>query len=323
MTEESTETKPPFFSVVIPVYNKEPHIARSINSVLNQTFQDFELTIVCDPSTDNSNAEVAKFTDPRIRVFHRNEPGPGGYAARNLGIEKAKAEWIAFLDADDEWYPNHLKETVKLIDVGEFDVVSTSWMDVWPLNEEKPTAFHCSYKEKDSMSLTREEYLKLASIGKAPNNTNTTTIKKSLLLKIGGFPVCCNRGGDVATWLRAIWHSGGLLASTTLTAVYHREDSSVTKQTAPEIEGNCVYLACKEKIIEPCTNQEKMSLMRFSNHHLSYGLVRRAAIGNLKYQDCKMHYFSVDKLKHIFFVLYSFLPSLAQKSFWGIYRMVK
>src|SRR5690554_2524745 len=125
MKEESIEIKPPFFSVVIPVYNKEPHIARSINSVLNQSFQDVELIIVCDPSTDNSNAEVAKFTDPRIRVFHRDEPGPGGYAARNLGIKEAKAEWIAFLDADDEWYLDHLAEMKNLfVDFPNVSVMS-------------------------------------------------------------------------------------------------------------------------------------------------------------------------------------------------------
>ena len=92
-------------SVVIPLYNKGPHIARSINSVRSQTFQDFELIIVNDASTDNSLGEVARFKDPRINLYHREKPGPGDYAARNLGIEKAKAEWIAFLDADDEWMP--------------------------------------------------------------------------------------------------------------------------------------------------------------------------------------------------------------------------
>lgn len=76
--EQPVATQKPFFSVIVPVYNKEPHIARSIGSILNQTFTDFELIIVCDPSTDESDAEVAKFIDARIRVFHRDEPGSGG-----------------------------------------------------------------------------------------------------------------------------------------------------------------------------------------------------------------------------------------------------
>ena len=100
----------PFFSVVIPVYNKGPHIHRSIISLLNQTFQDFEVILINDASTDNSIEEINKFKDKRIRVFQRNEPGPGGYAARNLGIKEAKGEWIAFLDADDEWMTDHLEK---------------------------------------------------------------------------------------------------------------------------------------------------------------------------------------------------------------------
>jgi len=79
----------PFFSVVIPIYNKGPHIHRSISSVINQTFQNFELILVNDASTDNSLEEIQKFTDEHIRLFQRTQPGPGGYAARNLGIEKA------------------------------------------------------------------------------------------------------------------------------------------------------------------------------------------------------------------------------------------
>jgi glycosyltransferase involved in cell wall biosynthesis len=83
-------------------------VARSVGSVLNQTFRDFELIIINDASTDGSVEEVQKFNDPRIRLLHRDEPGPGGYAARNLGIKEARGKWIAFLDADDEWYPEHL-----------------------------------------------------------------------------------------------------------------------------------------------------------------------------------------------------------------------
>jgi len=106
----------PFFSVIIPVYNKGPHIHHSISSVLNQTFQDFEIILIDDASTDNSLEEIRKFTDPRIRILNRSEPGPGGYAARNLGIKEANAEWVALLDADDIWYPEHLGTAKGLID---------------------------------------------------------------------------------------------------------------------------------------------------------------------------------------------------------------
>jgi len=88
--------KKPLFSVIVPVYNKGPHIHRSIKSVLNQTFEDYELLLINDASTDNSLEEMQKFTDPRIRILHRDQPGPGGYAARNLGTQEAQANGLLF-----------------------------------------------------------------------------------------------------------------------------------------------------------------------------------------------------------------------------------
>jgi glycosyltransferase involved in cell wall biosynthesis len=97
----------PAISIVIPLYNKEPHIARALNSVLAQTFQDFEVVIVDDGSTDNSAEVVKKFEDFRIRLIQQENRGVS--VARNRGIEAARAELIAFLDADDEWLPQHLE----------------------------------------------------------------------------------------------------------------------------------------------------------------------------------------------------------------------
>lgn len=99
-------------SVVIPLYNKEQSIASTLQSVLKQTYQDFEIVIVNDGSTDHSVEKVAKVTDPRIRLIHQKNAGVS--AARNRGIEEAGGEYIAFLDADDEWKSNYLKIQYKL-----------------------------------------------------------------------------------------------------------------------------------------------------------------------------------------------------------------
>ncbi|MCX6184716.1 MAG: glycosyltransferase family A protein, partial [Flavobacterium sp.] len=90
-----------FFSVIIPVYNKEQFLVHTINSVLNQSFTDFELLLIDDGSTDSSPALLNQFTDERIKLISQNNQGVS--AARNLGIKEAKAPYIAFLDADDLW----------------------------------------------------------------------------------------------------------------------------------------------------------------------------------------------------------------------------
>lgn len=96
----------PYISVIIPLYNKEAIVKRSIQSVLNQSFQDFELIIVDDGSTDNSVSIVKTIYDDRVTLIQQANGGPS--AARNTGAKHAKGKWIIFLDADDEMYENAL-----------------------------------------------------------------------------------------------------------------------------------------------------------------------------------------------------------------------
>lgn len=102
----------PFFSVVIPLYNKEAFIEDTIKSVLNQSFQDFEVVVVDDGSTDKSLSIVESLKDNRIKIFTTENNGVS--KARNYGIKKSDANLIAFLDADDIWYPYHLMDLKNL-----------------------------------------------------------------------------------------------------------------------------------------------------------------------------------------------------------------
>lgn len=97
----------PYFSVVIPLYNKEKYIEKTLESVLNQTFENFEIIVVDDGSTDASYEIVRSIKDARIRLIRQENGGPS--KARNCGIREAKGEFIAFLDADDEWLAEKLK----------------------------------------------------------------------------------------------------------------------------------------------------------------------------------------------------------------------
>jgi glycosyltransferase involved in cell wall biosynthesis len=96
-----------FFSIIIPLYNKENFIENTIQSVLSQTFEDFEIIIVNDGSTDKSEEKILQFKDDRIRYLSKKNEGVS--TARNYGIEKSSADFITFLDADDYWYPTFLE----------------------------------------------------------------------------------------------------------------------------------------------------------------------------------------------------------------------
>ncbi len=102
----------PSVSVVIPLYNKEHYIAEAIDSVLAQTVRDFELIIVNDGSKDSGPEIVNNYDDQRIHLI--NQKNQGVSVARNCGISVAKAEIVAFLDADDVWYPDFLETILKL-----------------------------------------------------------------------------------------------------------------------------------------------------------------------------------------------------------------
>lgn len=100
-------------SVIIPLYNKEISISKTIDSVLSQSFTDFELVIVNDGSTDESLRVVRQYCNPKVRIFSKRNGGVS--SARNFGISKARYEYVAFLDADDHWDNNYLHQMSLLI----------------------------------------------------------------------------------------------------------------------------------------------------------------------------------------------------------------
>lgn len=97
----------PFFSIIIPMYNREKFIARALNSCLNQDFRDFEIIVVDDGSVDGSVAMVQGYADPRITLL-RQAVNCGVGPARNKGADAARGEWLIFLDSDDELLPDAL-----------------------------------------------------------------------------------------------------------------------------------------------------------------------------------------------------------------------
>jgi glycosyltransferase involved in cell wall biosynthesis len=103
----------PEVSVIFPAFNAENFIGQAIQSVLDQTFKNFELIIIDDGSVDNTAKIVSQFKDPRI-ILIRQERNCGPSTARNVGLELAKGEWAAFLDADDGWHKERLIKLLKV-----------------------------------------------------------------------------------------------------------------------------------------------------------------------------------------------------------------
>ncbi len=110
----------PFFSIIIPTYNREATIKRAISSVINQTFTDWEIVLVDDGSTDNTKSIIESFHHPRIKYIYQSNSERS--AARNKGIKNAVGRYICFLDSDDEFYPEYLFQLHNQLEANQFPV---------------------------------------------------------------------------------------------------------------------------------------------------------------------------------------------------------
>lgn len=116
MKEELESRQDPTFSVVIPTYNRKGALLTTIQSVLSQTCDDFEIIVVDDGSTDGTELAMGKIVDPRIRYIR--QINGGGSKARNTGIDNARGKYIAFLDSDDVFLPHHLEQSRSTLSEG-------------------------------------------------------------------------------------------------------------------------------------------------------------------------------------------------------------
>lgn len=184
-------------SVIIPAYNSADYISRCIDSVLNQTFQDFEILIIDDGSTDNTREIIESYTDKRIICLKQENAGPA--AARNKGLEQAKGEYIAFLDADDMWTPDKLETQIKCF--SENNKLCLVFSALQLINENREV-FHIKKHKKYS----NDELLKQL-LTDYPENIplpSTVMLKKSYLDETGFFNPKLYTGEDFDLWLRLI-----------------------------------------------------------------------------------------------------------------------
>lgn len=310
----------PTFSVVVPVHNKGPYVLRALESVLGQRCGDFELIVIDDASSDDSLEQIRTLHDARLRVLTRATPGAGGYAARNLGIASARAEWVCFLDADDEWLPQHLERCRTQLAAAPGGVLATGWIDSWPDGHRAPCGFVRRYADRGALVLDFPGFLRESVADRSPLHANVVVARRGLWEACGGFPAAdCRRGGDIVAWLRLVRRAGRLRCLPEPTAVYHREASAVTRGVAPEVEDNCIRREVAAML--PDADRQCQRLLRqLANLHLRYGLVRRAAAGTLAPAAVRAHYASGSPWTHLFFTVYARLPGALQRALWARYR---
>jgi glycosyltransferase involved in cell wall biosynthesis len=187
--------KSPFFSVVIPVYNKKDYLRRSVKSVLAQTFADFELIVVDDGSQDGSPKIVRSLKDKRIRLILQKNAGVA--AARNRGVAAAKGSYVAFLDADDDWAPGYLAALRALIqDYPGAGLYGTNyWIDNGKERLENPVNLPAGWRGR------MRDYYGLCYYRRPPFCTNTVCLPVDLA-RATPFPLGIKSGEDLLVWFK-------------------------------------------------------------------------------------------------------------------------
>ena len=190
----------PFFSVIIPLYNKESYIEATVKSVLNQTFSDFEVILVDDGSTDNSLEVVKSFSDLRIHIIENNK-NKGLSASRNTGIKNAKANYIAFLDADDLWKPTFLEKINFLINKYPQASIFATKYDIL-LKNNKLIEYQFQIKNFNNYGVISNFFE--CNLNQSIFNSSCLCIQKSVFENIGFYNESINYSEDIDLYIRSL-----------------------------------------------------------------------------------------------------------------------
>jgi glycosyltransferase involved in cell wall biosynthesis len=183
-------------SVITPLYNKALHIQRAVESVLAQTYEDFELLVVDDGSTDGGGDIVRRFPDPRVRLIVQENAGAS--AARNRAIQEARYDLVAFLDADDEWHEDFLETVLSLRKkFPEAAVWGTAYSEVHPGGQMRHLPLDEETRRHPEGLLIN--FFRFSVRIQQPCNCSSTMVRKDALLKVGGFPAGLVRLTDTQT----------------------------------------------------------------------------------------------------------------------------
>ncbi|MBZ8182201.1 glycosyltransferase [Oscillatoria salina] len=242
----------PLISVIIPVYNGEKTIQETIESVLQQTFTDWELIIIDDGSQDSTLEILESIRDDRIKVF--SYPNTGLAASRNRGISHAIGKFLSFLDADDLWTPDKLEKQLATLQANSNAAVAYSWTDY--IDEESKFLYAGSH-----ITANGNVYEKLL-INNFLENGSNPLIRRKALREVGEFDTSINRVADWDLYLRLAARYD--FVTVPFPQVLYRVSSNSLSSNIASMEEQCL------QVIEKNFRQVPTSLQYLKKHSLAY-----------------------------------------------------
>ncbi len=237
----------PEFSIIIPLYNKERDILKTLNSVFLQTYTNFEVVIVNDGSTDESEAVVKSLKDDRIHYFYKKNEGVA--LTRNFGVAQARSIHIAFLDADDYWHPSHLENLSSLIKkYPDHSWYATAYERKYNHKLITPMLSPAMQKGKD-WKASIDNYFEYSLMDPLAW-TSAVCFKKDFFDLLNGFDASITHGAgeDTDLWMRAALKAP-LAFSNTITARHNLDGSNRISHT-PTLTRNFMNIDAYEQEAE-------------------------------------------------------------------------
>jgi GT2 family glycosyltransferase len=240
---------PAAITAVIPLFNKEREIARAVRSALNQTHPPAQVIVVDDGSTDGSVQAVQALADARVQLLRQPNAGPSG--ARNRGTAAAHTEFVAFLDADDEWGPTFL-ETVANLQT-RFPQASI-WATAFELvnGDSRSAAATWTNLPQDPHGGLIDDFL-IACLQVPPICASGFLCRKQLLQEVGGFPEGVRLGEDFDTWIRLALR-GPVAFSPAAPVLYHKDaDNRAMDRERYRTTDTCLRRTLAQALQSPAT----------------------------------------------------------------------
>lgn len=207
----------PLVSAIITTKNRAEILPRAIDSVINQTYKNIEIIVIDDGSTDQTPTVIAEYQKKQSLTLIRNEESVGACQARNQGIERAKGEFIAGLDDDDEWHPERISLLLKNYDDSFACITSNDKM----VSSSRSVEWH------KKSNITFDDILYSNQVG------NQVLVKKERLVQIGGFDESLKAAQDYDLWIRLCEKYGSIKVVQKPLQNIYREDS-VDRITNPK-----------------------------------------------------------------------------------------
>lgn len=223
----------------MPVYNGERYLKESIDSVLNQTYQNLELVAIDDGSTDNSNKILASYAEKEKRVRRLSQRNAGQAKARNTGIQASQGEYIAFLDQDDLWVRDKLALQVKAISENKVDVVYSSGFVFDEDNVEDETrAFAVLLGRHEAAEMLRQ----LFALNRIP--VLSVLLKKNVMTNVGLIDESQEIANcdDYDLWLRLAEAGASFLGMPDKLVRYRRHSNQASKDKIKSLKAEVVVL---------------------------------------------------------------------------------